>query len=57
MLSIKYNCEEKCVSCGENEFTTKQIKIKKDKDNELISSFYLCGTCLNKLAREFHKFS
>lgn len=49
-----------CISCCDKNKPAREILINRDggcyKGSNIVS-FYLCNECLNKLAREFNKFS
>lgn len=49
-----------CISCCDNKKATREISINRAESSQKgsnIVSFSLCNECLNKLAREFNKFS
>jgi len=59
MLEVKES-EDLCISCCDKSKTARRISINRDKgsyEGSNIASFSLCSDCLNKLAREFYKFS
>lgn len=57
MLNVKFDCDEKCLSCSDKEHKTAKISINRMKYGDNIVTFHLCRKCLNQLAREFHPFS
>ena len=57
MLITKFNCDERCLSCGDKNCSTIKVSINRIKQDDNIVSFYLCRACLNQLAREFYPFS
>lgn len=56
MLEVKENNNGICLSCCDKNKSTKEIIINTHKGINIVT-FCLCNECLNKLAREFHKFS
>lgn len=59
MLEIKESSGI-CISCCDNKKAAREISINRagsSHKGSSIVSFSLCNECLNKLAREFHKFS
>lgn len=61
MLEVKNsNGRDICISCCDRSKSAREISINRDggtyKGSNIIS-FSLCNDCLNKLAREFVKFS
>lgn len=58
MLKVEFGYEDvTCLSCGDKEHGTAKVAFNREKNSENIITFHLCRQCLNKLAREFHKFS
>ena len=59
MLEVKES-RDVCISCCDKNKTARKISINRDRGcykGSNIVSFSLCNECLNKLAREFYKFS
>lgn len=59
MLEVK-NEKGICISCCDKSKPARVISINRDGGTykgSSITSFSLCNDCLNKLARDFHKFS
>lgn len=61
MLEVKNgNKRNICISYCDKNKSAREISINRDggldKGSNIVS-FSLCNECLNKLAREFHKFS
>ena len=60
MLEVKENNREICISCCDKNKSAREILINRDGGcfkGQNIVTFSLCNDCLNKLAREFVKFS
>lgn len=59
MLEVKES-KDICISCCDKSKPAREVLINRDggcyKGSNIIS-FCLCNDCLNKLAREFNKFS
>lgn len=59
MLEVKES-KDICISCCNENKITRKISINRDGSShkgDNITSFSLCRTCLNKLAREFYPYS
>lgn len=57
MLEVKES-RDICISCCDKSKKTREISINRERGSyKNIVTFSLCNECLNKLAREFHKFS